>query len=131
MGTTGNPFTDSRVGIDRNTGRLIKGWQHCLQSIYVILTTRINLRTMRLDFGSDCPALLDQPGNKTSIAKWYVAIFKAMKWEPGFKITKLQLVKAAKTGGYTFSLTGIFYPRGHLGDYSISEPQTAVVTLSP
>jgi phage baseplate assembly protein W len=126
----GTHTSQSRFGVDRNTGKLIFGWAHCLQSLTVLVTTAFNTRVMRLDFGSKIPDLVDRPANSTIIMQWYVSIVSAItKWEPGYRVTNLALTKAGPDGGFTFELTGTFYPRGHLGDYTISELKIAPITL--
>ena len=118
-------ISGERVGTNRVTGKLLTGWAHCVQSIWVIFTTRINTRLMLLDFGSDVPGLIDRPGNRETFALFCSAITQALvKWEPGFRVTQFSVVDANQDGQFTIEMTGIFYPRGHLGDYSVSEDAT-------
>jgi uncharacterized protein len=116
-----------RVGTSKTTGKLLYGFEHCMQSIWDILTTRVNTRVMLLDYGSDVPALIDQPGNRETFARFYSAITQALlQWEPGFRITQFQVVDAFSDGSFTIAMIGLYYPRGHLGDYSVSEDATAL-----
>jgi hypothetical protein len=73
--------------------------------------------------------MVDRPGNKKIIARFFTAIARALrKWEPGFKLTKVSLVSLVP-GHASFDIAGVFYPNGHLGDYS--NPQgvaTAIVS---
>src|SRR4051812_19116410 len=109
-----------RIGISRLDGSVLTDWAHCIQSIWDIITTRIGTRVMRLEYGGEVPALLDRPGNALVLASWYGAITTALiKWEPGFQISSFSLEGAGPDGHYTLLISGLFYPRGHLGDYSI------------
>ncbi len=119
-----------RVGIDRRTYRQISGWEHCAQSLQILLSTRIGTRVMQLLYGSDVPALIDRPGNAETIAKCYSAIVTAVdKWEPGYEVRQLQLLSGGSSGAFDFELDGIFYPLGHLGDRSVSESRSVIVQL--
>ena len=67
-----------RTGIDRRTGKVLRGFDHCRQSLAVIFTTRYWTRVMRLDFGSLLYDLLDRPGNSETMAQVFQAISKAI-----------------------------------------------------
>ncbi len=121
----------ARIGVDAATGKTLTGWRHCEQSITKILTTHLLTRVMRLDFGSNVPNLIDRPGNAAVIAGFYTAVYSALnKWEPGFRLRLIQLSSAGADGKYTFDYAGAFYPRGHLGDYSVTESRTAQAVIS-
>jgi phage baseplate assembly protein W len=111
-----------RTGVDRKTGMVLTGWAHCEQSIGVIVTTAIGSRVMRRDFGSDGPALQDRPMSAPSIFDHIMAIAEALrKWEPGFRLRKVNVLDARPEGTIVFEQRGDFYPNGHLGDYSLVE----------
>jgi phage baseplate assembly protein W len=116
---------ESRVGTNRVTGKLLTGFAHVVQSLWVLFTTRVNTRVMRLRYGSDIPGLIDHPGNRASIALLYSALVSAtIQWEPGFRFTQLSIDSAGADGHFVLSFNGIYYPRGHLGDYSVAENAT-------
>lgn len=117
------------AGVDRNTGRLIAGWPHVEQSIGVILTTPKVSRVMRRAFGSDLPRLVDAPMSATNVVDFYVAVATSIREnEPRFRVARMS-VAAATPGAITLLADGVYYPRGHLGDYTISEPATVSVPL--
>lgn len=120
-----------RAGIDRQTGKLLTGWDHCVQSIAVTLTTRIGSRVMRRGFGSAALELQDRNATARRIMQIYAAVAAAIKrWEPGFRLQTIQLKRGGADGVFAFELTGIFFPRGHLGDYSVSEARSAVLAAN-
>ena len=111
-----------RAGMDRTTGHLLTGWDHCAQSIIVILTTEIGARVMRRAFGSALHELQDRNPDGRTIMLAFSSIAAALrKWEPGFKLQRIVPETIGADGVAVFSLSGTFYPRGHLGDYSLAE----------
>ncbi|WP_336800660.1 GPW/gp25 family protein [Kaistia sp. MMO-174] len=121
----------ARTGINRNTGKVIVGWAHCVQSIGVIISTRLESRLMRRTFGSLVPKLQDANASRRILLELYVAIADALaKWEPGFRLQTINLETGGRDGVFKFVLSGVFYPRGHLSDYSLSEPQSTLVTAT-
>lgn len=116
----------ARVGLDARSGRLVHGWAHCVQSIGKILTTEIGERLQRRLFGSRLPRLIDRPQNEESIIDIYMATAEALEprvvegeqfGEPGFVLLRSSL-DAGTPGTVSLLLSGVFFARGHLGDYS-------------
>ena len=121
----------ARHGIDWRTGKPLSGWAHCVQSIGLILTTRLATRVMRRHFGSRVRELQDAPGNRRTLLEVYAAVAVALaRWEPGFRLQTIDLTRAGPDGVYVFEMTGIFYPRGHLGDWSLSEPASTLLPIA-
>lgn len=118
----------ARIGIDRVTGQVLTGWAHCAQSIGIILTTAIGSLIMARDFGSNVPSLIDAPGSARVVLALMSATAQALaKDEPGFKLKKVQILSLDGSGLAEFVLAGVFYPNGHLGDYSVSSDVKASV----
>jgi phage baseplate assembly protein W len=118
-----------RVGIDAETGQVLTGWDHCVQSISKCLTTRFNTRIIRRHLGSIVPELQDDNADPSTIFRVYMAIAEALNdpdsGEAGFSLQTIELLEWGRSGRFVFLLEGIFYPRGHLGDYSIFETRQA------
>jgi phage baseplate assembly protein W len=103
-------------------GVALSDWDHVAQSIGKILTTPIGSRVMRREFGSDLPELVDRKMTSANILKVYAASALAIiRWEPRFRMKTGRVVSASADGKLTIEIFGIYYPRGHLGDYSVAE----------
>ena len=121
----------SRFGISKDTGLPLEGWDHCVQSIGVILTTRVGSRVMRRTFGAGVKQLQDANASRRTVLEVYVAIAEALaKYEPGFRLLSIDVdTSEGVSGTFKIVLEGVFYPRGHLGDYSLADTTRAVLPL--
>jgi phage baseplate assembly protein W len=123
----------NRIGVNRLTGKYLTDFEHVVQSIWDIITTRIGTRVMRLDYGGDVLGLIDQPANRQTIASFYSKMALAINtWEPGFRVARFALAETDNGGGhFVFDIQGIYFPRGHLGDYSVAEDATTRFIMAP
>ena len=105
------------AGIDARTGRLVAGWPHVVQSVGVLLTTRLGERNMRRHVGAVTAALLGQLGNRPNLVRLLQSIAVAIElFEPRFKVIRVVPVRLDRTGRVEVHIEGEYRPRGHLGD---------------
>lgn len=79
------------TGMNASTGSALSDIQHIQQSIRDILTTRIGTRTMRRNYGSIVPELIDQPTNPaTQLRLMAATVMAIIRWEPRVLINKVQ-----------------------------------------
>src|SRR4051812_26400812 len=117
-------------GMDRITGKTLSGWAHVVQSIGVILTTPKVARVMRRAFGAGLPRRVDSPISPTSLIDFYADTAAALRTqEPRFRPSRVALAATPDGGEMQILVEGVYFPRGHLGDFSVSEPQIAAVAL--
>ncbi len=83
------------MGMEVNTGQKVTSeFEHIKQSIADILTTPINTRLMRREYGSVLPELIDHPLNPKTVLRLYAAIAIAIiRWEPRYQLTDISLVR--------------------------------------
>lgn len=127
----------NRVGIGPD-GRILIGWDHVASCIGIILSTELGSRVQRRDYGSLLPRLVDQPQNQETVVNFYMAAAEALeprkqrgRWygEPGFKLDRC-LLDLGTAGEVSMTLVGTYFPRGHLGDFSISSPKTTTYSVN-
>lgn len=111
------------TGLSRYTASSISGWPHVIECVTDILTTPKGSRVMRRDYGSDVPALIDMPMVDAVVLDLYVAVADAIdKWEPRLRVERLDIVSGDQAGRLGLAIVNPrYFPRGHLGDYSIEE----------
>lgn len=110
------------VDINRETGELVQGWERIRQSIFVILTTRLRMRLMRLWWGSEFMNLQDKPDNEQSYAESIFAAALAInKYEPEFKVRRIEITNRSSAGSPIITVEGV--------DLVQEEARRAVVPL--
>jgi len=94
------------IGMDRETGKVLQGANHLLQSITDILTTPVGTRVMRRTYGSRLFELIDSAMNKSGVMEIYAATVEALaQWEPRISIKKVNVSPYA--GGMTIDLQAV------------------------
>jgi phage baseplate assembly protein W len=131
-----------RNGIDRFTGKILQGWEHVEQSMEIIFSTPYHERVLRRWVGSFVPHILGESAVERIITRFFWAIITAIDlWEPDFRIKQIYFmgdntpnsnplpagttVNLLRQGDVSFRTEGVFYPRGHLGDFTPYERHAA------
>lgn len=118
------------TGVSAASGAVLTGWAHVQQSISKILTTPIGSRVMRRDFGSDLPDLVDKKMIQRNVLAVYSAAATAIaRWEPRFRMRGGAVSRADSDGVLALTIYGTYFPRGHVGDYTVAEDATARVVF--
>lgn len=115
-----------RTGMNERTGQILKGFDHVLQSLRIIWTTRTNTLPMLLGFGSDVRGNLGQDITPSLALEIYDdMVTAAHKWEPEYRVTDMQFVKVSETGLLALKHSGIYFPEGRFENYDIVELRRA------
>lgn len=118
------------VGVSAVAQSALTDWDHTQQSIETILTTPVGSRVMRRDFGSELIDLIDRKMTQRTVLEVYAAAAVAIaRWEPRFRLERAAIVDAAASGRIGLALYGVYFPRGHVGDFSIAEDAVARVLV--
>jgi uncharacterized protein len=120
-----------RTGMDAATGAPLPGFDHVRQSLGIILTTALEERVMRLDFGADLVRQIGRNMGRDVILRLFRLATEAIhKHEPEFRVKQLELKGIERTGGVALMLRGLYFPEGRLGNFNIFESREAVVVVA-
>ena len=101
------------TGMQTQTGRRLAGLAHLKQSITDILSTPVGSRVMRRDYGSRLFERMDAPLTKATLIDLYAATAEALaRWEPRFRLNRVQHTGVRADGKVQLSLTGEYLPEG-------------------
>lgn len=122
------------TGIDRETGLPLTDWDHVVQSVQVIWTTRIGSRVMRRHFGSEVPVLFGRLFTAQLMLQFKAALVAAIDtWEPRLRVRKITVDGSAeeiRLGHVRMNILADYRPRGHKGDPTVDSIKLLVLTLS-
>ncbi|WP_394689051.1 GPW/gp25 family protein [Hoeflea sp.] len=111
------------AGIDRSTGRVMSNYDHALQSVEVILSTRIGSRAMRRQFGGGVAEILGRAVTPPLFALFQQLVATAIDiWEPRFRVRQiipLGTAEQIRAGHVGMRFDVDYRPRGHLGDFTV------------
>jgi len=103
------------AGLNKHSGHAIDELAHIQQSVADVLTTPLGSRLMRRDYGSEIPALIDQPLNGATRLRVMAATATALKkWEPRIRAQRVTLALGQQHGALNITLEAerIDGPRG-------------------
>lgn len=113
-------YTSPSVGLNAETGGVLEGWPHVVQSLQDIFITRFGSRVMREWYGSFVPNLLGRNITPNEVTPWFAAVTSAIEqWEPRYRVTRIQIVKATRAGELHFFIEGEYRPRATYGDFTV------------
>ncbi len=125
------------AGLNRETGKLLTGWPHVVQSLIVLFTSHFGSRVMRRIFGSDVPRLLGQNITPRTLLRYVGAIrIAVIFWEPRWRVTrvlmdpKINTPENLRAGIFAMTIYGTYRPRGHLGDFTPAPGETSLTITS-
>lgn len=105
------------AGMNRETGRWVRGWPHCSQSLGDIVSTPLKSRVMRREYGAEEDALLDKPMKAGALTKPVMAVAVPVnRWEPRVRLLRVVIRSAAVTGKLGLELSTVYRPRALAGD---------------
>lgn len=85
---------------------------------------------MRRHVGADLTRLVDSPISPVNLINFFAGIAEAVDaFEPRFRLSRMKPTEETSGGNLVIEIEGVYYPRGHLGDFSVSEPKTVSVPL--
>jgi len=125
-----------RIGVDRTTGKMITGWDHVVQSILLIFSTRYHERVLRRWCGSFVPHMIGNSATESTIVSFYWSIANGLDlWEPNYRMQRARVGNRAdgsmltsaeelRTGHLSTATEGVYRPRAHLGDDAPEERRT-------
>ena len=113
-------YTSPSVGLNAETGGILTGWPHVVQSLQDIFTTQFGTRIMREWYGSFVPNLLGRNITPKEVTPWFAAVTSAIEqWEPRYRITRIQVLEVTRDGQLHFFMEGEYRPRAVFGDFTV------------
>lgn len=122
---------DPSLDMDAGTGADVTGWNHVLQSIDQIFTTRFGERVMREWFGSIVPAFLGENLTAETVVVFFSAVSSAIdQWEPRYRITRIVPESVGRDGRLRIFIEGEYRPRALLGDFTPEGARRVVIAAN-
>lgn len=119
--------TKFSTGIDRETGAPLFDFDHAVQSMATIFSTRFGERVMREWVGSPVVYLLGKNLNAPEVIDFFAAVAATIDaFEPRFKVRKVEPLSVARLGRFGVRVVVEYRPRGHLGDLTAERSLRAI-----
>lgn len=123
---------DPSIDIDAASGADIRGWQHVLQCLHTIFTTRFGERVIREWYGSMVPRFLGENLTTRTVVPFFAAIASAIEqWEPRYRITRIVPESVGRDGHLRVMIEGEYRPRALLGDFTPEGARRVALGVTP
>lgn len=114
------------TGMNRRTGRWVRGWDHTSQSLGDILSTPLETRVMRRPYGAEEDALVDKPIATEALTRPVMAVARPVnRWEPRVNLRRVVIAAADVAGKLGLRLTCSYMPRALAGDMAVAGDKEA------
>ena len=122
-------------GIDRRTGRPLASFAHALQSVEVIISTRIGSRVMRRTFGGGVAELLGRAVTPSLFAAFQQLVATAIDtYEPRFRVRRVipsGSTEAVRAGAVGMTFEVDYRPRALQGDLTVERVVDFSLNIRP
>ena len=122
------------AGINRRTFAVLSGWDHVVQSVEVLFTTRLGERVMLRHFTGGVADLLGRLLTPSLLSAFRVVIAMSIDlWEPRLKVRRVEFlgsVEEIRQGHLKVVIQVDYRPKGHLGDFTVEGIRTLNLGLS-
>lgn len=116
------------MDFDRRTGARLSNYASALQSVEIILFTRLGERVMRREFGAGLIELLGRALTDRLFSAYLLLLAAAIDlWEPRFRVRRVTAggsVEEIRRGHASFRVEVEYRPNGHLGDETVEAVRT-------
>jgi len=116
------------MDFDRETGAVIDNYASAVQSVGVILSTRVGEMVMLRQFGGGVSDLLGRALTPQLFAAFRLLVAASIDlWEPRFRVRRVQVegdVDGLRAGRVRLTIEADWRPRGHLGDETVEAVRT-------
>lgn len=116
------------MDFDRRTGAVIDNYASAVQSVEVIMTTRVGELVMLREFGGGVLPLLGRLMTPQLFGAFRVLLAAAIDlWEPRFRVRRIDVaggVDGLRSGTAAIAIEVDWRPRGHLGDETVESVRT-------
>lgn len=124
-------LTSPSIGINRETGRVLTGWDHVLQSIQDIITTRFGERTMREWYGSTVPLILGKNITAATITTFMAAFAASVEqFEPRVNVVNFSTIDLGRDGRVVMQMEVNYRPRATLGDFTVEGARKVAIAAA-
>lgn len=115
------------AGMSNETGQILDGWDHVVQSVRDIFTKRFFEQRMRPYVGSHVIRLLGENVNEQTVMRLKWAIMLAIDlFEPRLTPKNIDLLDFDRTGASSWVIQVIYRPRALEGDFTPAGVRTLV-----